>query len=145
MGHDSNTPLVGCRALILHIVESDRAHKLMVCSTMVLRSVVSVVVLAKIPVDSALALLYPVSEPIESHVNCFGSFLFDGVIDDTSSSAAVVCLEWSRRCLCPNSSRNFCNGTYSRAFMNKAATSASAAEAMTFLMTLASTRIGRLN
>ena len=63
---------------------------------MVLCSVVAMVVFPGIPIDSELSLFHPVTEPIESHVDCFGSFLFNGIVDDTSRGT-VVRFEWSGR------------------------------------------------
>lgn len=55
----------------------------------VLREVVSTVAFAGAPVDNELALADAVTDPIEAHIHCFGAFLFDSVINNTSSSAVV--------------------------------------------------------
>ena len=50
---------------------------------------------ARSPVDEELALFGPVFDPIKLHVDCFGSFLFYGVICKTVSGG-VINLHWCR-------------------------------------------------
>ena len=57
--------------------------------------IVSLVEASFFPIDVELALAYTVTDPVEAHVNCLGSFLFDGVIGDAGGSA-VVSLDGSR-------------------------------------------------
>ena len=69
-----------------------RTHKLVVCRSMVLRHIVCHVCCSRSPVNGELALLYTVSEPVETHVDCLGAFLFDCVIKD-AHGAFIVGLE----------------------------------------------------
>ena len=57
------------------------------------RAAISFVGLSLFPVDEKLTLADSVSDPIESHVNSFGAFLFDSVVCDTGG-CAVVGLDW---------------------------------------------------
>jgi len=59
----------------------------------VLRKVVGSIGDAGSPEDVELALVGPVAEPIESHVDRFGASLFDSVIGNTAGGA-VVSLDW---------------------------------------------------
>lgn len=45
------------------------------------------------PVDNKLALADTIADPIESHINCLGTFLLDGIIDD-SFGTGVIRLDW---------------------------------------------------
>ena len=56
--------------------------------------VVSFFVLAGSPKDVELALADAVTHPIETHVDCFASFLLDGVVGD-ARRCAVVSFDWS--------------------------------------------------
>ena len=67
----------------------------MMFGRVMLCEVVSPVALAWIPVDMELSLPYPVSYPVEAHIHCFGSFLFDGICANSLGSA-VVRYHWSR-------------------------------------------------
>ena len=58
--------------------------------------VIPPVVFTSFPVDVKLPLFHSVSDPIKSHINCFGSSLFDLVIDYTFS-AGIVSLNWGGR------------------------------------------------
>ena len=51
--------------------------------------VVSFVGTALAPKDMELFLMHTIVDPIKVHVDCLGSFLFDSVIGDTSSSTIV--------------------------------------------------------
>ena len=53
-----------------------RAYMLMVTGFVVLAEVVSFVLLARPPVDKEVSLLDSVADPVEAHVNSFGSSLF---------------------------------------------------------------------
>ena len=68
----------------------------MMCGRMMLGEVVGLVEMAWFPVDKELALADAVAELVELHVNGFGSFLFDGVIND-AGGGVVVGLERGRR------------------------------------------------
>ena len=61
---------------------------------MVLGVVVGTIGLAGFPVHSELALFHTISDPIESHVHCLGSFGLDCVVGD-SFGGGVVCLDRS--------------------------------------------------
>ncbi len=51
--------------------------------------IIGKVVRPRPPVDQELSLACPVLDPIKTHVDCFGSFLFDGVIGETFGSGVV--------------------------------------------------------
>ena len=57
-----------------------------------LGEIVSEIVSPSFPMNDELALCDSVPDPIEAHVNCFGTLLFDGGIGD-ACSACVVCLD----------------------------------------------------
>ena len=65
---------------------------------MVFGEVVGHVVTAPSPVYKELALFDSVLNPVETHVDCFGSLLFDCVVDDAGRTC-VVCLNggWGLR------------------------------------------------
>ena len=65
------------------------AHATMMAGGVMLGEVVSKIVGPGLPVDKKLALSDAVADPVEAHVNCFGSSLFDSVIDDAFSSGIV--------------------------------------------------------
>ena len=54
--------------------------------------VVGLVVCTFAPVDNELALTNSVTHPIKSHVYCFGTALFDSVVDN-SGGAGIVSLD----------------------------------------------------
>jgi hypothetical protein len=56
---------------------------------MMLGKVVGTVRLAFAPVNLKLALADTIADPVKSHINCFGSFLFDGVSGDAAGSVVV--------------------------------------------------------
>ena len=56
---------------------------------MMLGVIVTKIVGAGAPVDDKLSLAGPVLDPIEAHVDGFGSFLFDGVVGEALSSGVV--------------------------------------------------------
>ena len=60
---------------------------------MVFCKIISTIEAAFLPVDMKLALADAIADPIEAHVDCLRSFLFDGVIGDAAGSA-IVSLEW---------------------------------------------------
>ena len=62
----------------------------MMCGWMVLSKVICQVFLAAVPADIELSLLDSVYEPVESHIDCFASILFEDAIDDAIGSV-VVC------------------------------------------------------
>ncbi len=47
------------------------------------------VLFARAPIHVVLALAHAVADPIESHVDCFGAFLFDGVVGNAGGGAIV--------------------------------------------------------
>jgi len=51
--------------------------------------VVSTVSSTRLPVDTKLALADTIADPVEAHVNGFGSTLFDGVVDDAFGGGVV--------------------------------------------------------
>ena len=58
-----------------------------------LSKVVSKIILTSVPINTELALLRSVVEPVEPHVHCLGLLLFYCIIDDTIGSI-VVSFEW---------------------------------------------------
>ena len=74
-------------------VEVEGAHMLMMGGGMMLSVVISPVVGAFTPVDEELTLIRAVSDPVEPHVHCLGSFLFNGIVDD-AVGASVIGLDW---------------------------------------------------
>lgn len=74
------------------LIEIDGSALHVVFRRMVLAVIISKVSGAWLPVDVVLALINSILKPIESHVDGFGSFLFDGIIND-SFSCLIVCAE----------------------------------------------------
>ncbi len=66
----------------------------MVFGGVVLGPVVSVVGLARPPVDAKLLLAFAIAEPMKPHVHEFSSFGLDFAVDD-GISHCIVGLEWS--------------------------------------------------
>ena len=66
----------------------------MVAGREVLCKVIGEIIATCFPMDCELDLFDSVSNPVEVHVNGFGSFLFDRVIGDAFSTR-VVCLDGS--------------------------------------------------
>jgi len=56
---------------------------------MVLGKIVGMVGCARAPIDVELTLFLAVTEPIETHVNGLGAFLFDRVVDDSAGGVIV--------------------------------------------------------
>ena len=71
-------------------MNTDWSHLLVVCGWMVLSKVICQVFLSAVPADIELSLLDSVYEPVESHINCLTSILFEDAIDDAIGSV-VVC------------------------------------------------------
>ena len=69
------------------------AHVYVVVGRVVFCVVVGQVGCSRPPVDIELALLDPVLQPVESHVDGLGAFLFNGVCQDTMA-CGIVGLEW---------------------------------------------------
>ncbi len=67
-------------------------HSLMMVYGMMLGKIVGPVGVAWLPKDMKVTLPFAVTEPIEVHVNGFGTFLFDSVIYD-STGCVVVSLQ----------------------------------------------------
>ena len=63
---------------------------------MLLSVIITKILGARPPVDKELALTGPILDPIKTHVDCLGAFLFDGVICKALGSR-VVYLHWSGR------------------------------------------------
>jgi hypothetical protein len=63
---------------------------------MMFSEIISSVQNSSFPIDMELALADAVANPVEAHVNGFGSFLFDRVIGD-AKGGTVVSYNWSRR------------------------------------------------
>ena len=72
----------------------------MVAPWVMLGGEVRQVVLSRFPIDMEMALSGPVAEPVEAHVHCLGSLLFDCVIDDPLGRT-VVSLERGGRLRMP--------------------------------------------
>ena len=71
--------------------------------------VVAFVLVARIPVDVEVLLLCAVLDPVEPHVNCLGSFLFDRVIGETHSGG-VIDLDRCGGCWLPHIHQHLANG-----------------------------------
>ena len=56
---------------------------------MMLGEIVRTIEDAFFPVDVKLALADSVADPIETHIDCLGALLFDGVVGNAGSSAIV--------------------------------------------------------
>ena len=78
---------------LVWLMEVDRSHVHVVCRGVMLGEVVSQVSGSWLPVNVELALFHSVFEPIEAHVNGFGSFLFDGISED-ANTCLVVSAQW---------------------------------------------------
>ena len=65
------------------------SHDLMMGGWVVLREVVGQVDGATAPVDDELALLYAITDPVESHVHGLGAALLDGAVDDARGAYVV--------------------------------------------------------
>ena len=72
------------------------ADSFVVEATVVFGWIVSKVVEPWFPVDIKHTLADAVAQPVESHVHCFGTFLFDCFVDDTGC-CAVVSFHWGGR------------------------------------------------
>ena len=70
-------------------MKASGADSPVVASGKVFGAVVPKVVPPGFPVRNELALPDPVPNPVESHVNCFGSLLFDCVVADALSAGVV--------------------------------------------------------
>ena len=71
----------------------NRSDLTMVGSAVVFCRVVAKVDGTRGPVDVELSMVDSVAEPVEAHVNGFGSVLFDGGVHDTIRGA-VVSAQW---------------------------------------------------
>ena len=89
--HQINTPLqtAGKNSLNTGV---DGSVGPMAVDGMVLDTVISKVGLRWLPTCVELVLVDSVAEPVEPRVNCFGSLLSHGVVDD-ALSGVVVCLD----------------------------------------------------
>ena len=67
----------------------DRANKFVVSRAVVYCEIVSQICFSFGPIDLELALGNAVSEPVEAHVDGFGSVLLDGVVENTIDGAVV--------------------------------------------------------
>ena len=68
-------------------------HGLVVVWWVVFCVIVPHVVSSWHPIDEELSLLDSILDPIEAHINGFGSFLFDGLVGKASSHC-VINLDW---------------------------------------------------
>ena len=75
--------------------KEDREDPLMMGGPEMLGEVVAEIFTSWLPVDQDMALFDTVSNPLESHVYCLGTFLLDCVIRN-SGSTLVVCLNGCR-------------------------------------------------
>ena len=71
-------------------MNTDWSYLLMMCGWMVLSEAICQVFLSAVPTDIELSFLDSVYEPVESHINCLASVLFEDAIDDAIGSV-VVC------------------------------------------------------
>jgi len=58
----------------------------------VLRVVVGKIANARLPLDDELAVFDAILEPIETHINCLGTFLFDSSIEDAAGNLDGISL-----------------------------------------------------
>jgi len=72
-------------------MEAQSARALVDGRSKVLRAVVGKIANARPPLDDELAILDAILEPIGTHVNCFGPFLFDSSIEDAAGNTVVSC------------------------------------------------------
>ena len=77
---------------------------------MVFSEVVSFVGTAFVPKDMEFSLVDTIADPIKMHVDCLGSFLFDGVLGDARSST-IVSLDRSGRLGMTQFFKSCVNGT----------------------------------
>jgi hypothetical protein len=70
-------------------MEIDRSHSFMMSRGMFLGEVVSMISGSGGPIDMKLALLYPISHPIKTHIHCFGLLLFDCIVDNAVGCSVV--------------------------------------------------------
>ena len=77
-------------------MEAQRARFPVNGRSKVLRVVVGKIANAGLPLDDELAVLDAILEPIETHVNCLGAFLFDSSIEDAAGDTVVSCDESGR-------------------------------------------------
>ena len=56
--------------------------------------IIGIIVSAASPIHQEFAIFNPVTDPVEAHVNGFGTALLDSVVDNTSGTC-VVGLDWS--------------------------------------------------
>ena len=70
-------------------MEIDTADSFVVEATVVFGWIVSEVVEAWFPVNVEHTLADAVAQPVESHIHCFGAFLFDCFVDDACCCAVV--------------------------------------------------------
>ena len=66
-----------------------RAHCDMMFWVMMFCEIIGAVSRTAAPVDKVLSLPDSITNPIESHIHCFGAFLFHGFVGDTAGSAVV--------------------------------------------------------
>ena len=64
------------------VIVDNRSHCSVMGGRVVLRPIVGQICIAWHPEDVKLALLDSIFNPIESHVDCFGSFLFSNIVCD---------------------------------------------------------------
>jgi hypothetical protein len=70
-----------------------RSHQFVMGWGVVFGEVIGEIVFTGAPVNDELVLLDSIADPVESHVNCFGSALFDCFVDNASGTS-IVGLDW---------------------------------------------------
>ncbi len=70
-------------------VEEVWPHSAVVGSRVMLGVIIGKIVCSGPPVDQELPLAGPVLDPVESHVDGLGSFLFDGVVGESLGSGVI--------------------------------------------------------
>jgi hypothetical protein len=77
------------------VVDVDGSDGLMVGRRVMLGKVIRSILFTLSPIDEELSLGGTVLDPVETHVDCLGAFLLDGVVGD-SGGGAVIRLEGDR-------------------------------------------------
>jgi len=72
-------------------MEAQSTHASVNGRSKVLRVVVGKIANAGLPLDDELAIVDAILEPIETHVNGFGAFLFNSSIEDATGNTVVSC------------------------------------------------------
>ena len=86
---ESQNVIIILIARCIALMQIFMAHSFVMFGCMVLCKVIGAVDCGLAPVDVILALAHAIANPIKSHVDCFGPFLFDGVIGETGGRGVV--------------------------------------------------------